>query len=208
MTSRRIRNSWVWPPEDVAPACLLSVPTLPRPGWTHGVEKEGRVCSAFIPKPGATSPMAHRGLCSLSLSARLQVLRVCRTWSFRGSRFSFPSLQPKGWGARAPCQRFMGHRTLLALCPKAPQSLHFTCGWRRKRSGSQQKSWARVQRQCKDRRREANMDSGERTEAHGSLGARIFLILWGFPLPLLGSISRGRAGGLSGNRKTQMGRFG
>ena len=45
-------------------------------------------------------------------------------------------LEPKATGTRVVPQCFMGHLVLDALCPKAPQSLHFT--WVRKELGSMQ----------------------------------------------------------------------
>jgi hypothetical protein len=32
----------------------------------------------------------------------------------------------------APAQHLMGHLLLLAVCPKAPHRLHFTCAWKRR----------------------------------------------------------------------------
>lgn len=54
-------------------------------------------------------------------------------WRFLGllgAWFSFSFFGPKGCGASAPSQRLMGHLLLLAVCPKAPQSLHFSCRWK------------------------------------------------------------------------------
>lgn len=71
---------------------------------------------------------AHLGLGSSSFSVILRGPALHRSQGLRGFTFSFIFLEARGWGARAPCQRFMGHLRLLALCPNAPQSLHFTCG--------------------------------------------------------------------------------
>ena len=89
-------------------------------------------------------------------------LRLSGSCSFH-ARFSLPNLDPKGRGTSAPCQRFMGHLRPLAVCPQAPQSLHFTCGWRRTKSVSHQKPQAQGQREWKDGWRALHAGSGERT---------------------------------------------
>lgn len=41
--------------------------------------------------------------------------------------FSFSFLAPRGCATRRKRPRLMGHLLFLAMWPKAPQSLHFTC---------------------------------------------------------------------------------
>ena len=89
-----------------------------------------------------SSQVPHLCLCCFSLSGFCKSRGFGCTCRFPGFTFSLQILEPKGRGAMAPCQRFMGHLVLLLLCPKAPQSLHFTCGWRRKWSLSQRESQA------------------------------------------------------------------
>ena len=99
---------------------------------------------------------------------------------------------PKGRGTNAPCQRFMGHLRLLAVCPKAPQSLHFTCGWRKTRSVSQQKPQAGGQRECKDGWRALHAGSGERMRSLRCRDSYNIVV----PKALVRSIRGGGSGGL------------
>ena len=149
--------------EDMAPVSFPSSPVLSRDGSAQCQQGEepSPDCS---PDLGSHLPAAHLCLSSSSLSAVLGVPGVGGSCSFH-ARFSLPNLDPKGRGTSAPCQRFMGHLRLLAVCPKAPQSLHFTCGWRRTRSVSHQKPQAGGQRECKDRWRALHAGSGERTRS-------------------------------------------
>ena len=121
------------------------------------------------------------------------------TCRFPGFTFSFCLLKPKGRGAVAPCQHFMGHVTILSLCPKAPQSLHFTCGWSRRCSLSQQKSHAHFNIEYKDKVSEGNVGFGERT-GHMEVAIRTMRILWFLPKPVLVKDRGGRIGGLQVNR--------
>ena len=86
----------------------------------------------FPPPPQIilNSRIPHLGSGSCSLTASLKNIGVWMSWGLLGSRFSF-FLEPKGCGAMAPAQDFMGHHLLVARCPKAPQFLHFTWGWGR-----------------------------------------------------------------------------
>lgn len=79
-----------------------------------------------------SSKTTHLALCSLSLAAGFTDPGFWRSLGALGAQFSFIFLEPRDWGARAPSQCFMGHLRLFALCPNAPQSLHFSCGERRR----------------------------------------------------------------------------
>lgn len=62
----------------------------------------------------------------------------------------------------------MGHLMLLAVCPKAPQSLHLTCGQRKGRV-SQQKAQAAFKIHSMDRLGQLNTDCVEETEEQAAL---------------------------------------
>lgn len=62
----------------------------------------------------------------------------------------------------------MGHLMLLAVCPKAPQSLHLTCGQRKGRV-SQQKAQAALKVPSKDRQGSLKTDWVEETEKQVAL---------------------------------------
>lgn len=143
----------------------------------------------FSPKLFPISHNTHLRFGSFCLSALVKGPGFRRSRGVHGFRFSFILLGPRGLGTRAPCQRFMGHLRLLTLWPKAPQSLHFTCGGRRKRrSVSQHKSQV-------NRRTDSwmwSMDYGEWTDTWGLLCARRLMIAWCFPKPglVLGGCGR------------------
>ena len=120
-------------PRGVAPEhWLLSVSLVPLSFVEmaqHSVNKErNHLLIAAQTLDPTTLP--HTSAFPPPLSAMLGVPGVSGSCSFH-ARFSLLNLDPKGRGTSAPCQRFMGHLRLLAVCPKAPQSLHFTCAWRK-----------------------------------------------------------------------------
>lgn len=105
---------------------LLSVENS---GFFLAVSWDGCIQCTQVPMFMDHSGSPHAYLCSsfFSLSVILNIPGVWNNWALFVFRFSFPLFEPRGWTGRASCQRFMGHSLLLALCPKAPQFLHFTC---------------------------------------------------------------------------------
>lgn len=79
----------------------------------------------------ATLPIPHLCTWRFALAGCSQAPVLWRFSGLLGAWFSFSFFGPKGCGASAPSQCLMGHLLLLAVCPKAPQSLHFICRWKR-----------------------------------------------------------------------------
>lgn len=170
---------------------FLSLPmslSLPKDGTAHMPRWGNKGFIDFSPKIDSNFHNSHLGFGLFCLSALVKDAGFRRSREVHGFRFSFILLEPRGWGTRAPCQRFMGHLTLLTLWPNAPQSLHFTCGGKRKRrSVSQHKSQV-------NRRTDSwiwSMDYGEQTDTWGLLCARRLIIGWCFPKP---GLVRGQCG--------------
>ena len=105
---------------------LLSVENS---GFLLAVSWDGCIQCTQVPMFIDHSGSPHAYLCSsfFSLSVILNIPGVWNNWALLVFRFCFPLFEPRGWTGRASCQRFMGHSLLLALCPKSPQFLHFTC---------------------------------------------------------------------------------
>lgn len=126
----------------------------------------------------------------MSLAAWLKGPGLCWSCCWRGSTFSFGFLGTKAWGARHPSQRFMGHLVLDALCPKAPQSLHLSCGPRRRGSVNQHQSQSNCKGHDKDTLGEQRTGVGGPGHiVDGSGGARRWKFLGFYP-----SLCEGRTG--------------
>lgn len=140
----RTTTSWVVTPERCEALAYFSQVFLSLPEMATQKEwRETPSPEVPLPRDHSDPEIPHLCLGSFSLSNLFKDPAVWRSWAFMSFRLSF-LLEPKGCGARAPLQNFLGHLLLLALCPKAPQLLHFTCGWRKVVSES---AWSRDHRQ-------------------------------------------------------------
>lgn len=160
-------------PEGQSPFSSRRDPVL---AWRRGASAP--VCTGFSPSLAPTLPAPHLCVSPFSGRASREAPGFWGACRFRGSRFSFSALEPKGWGARAPCQHLMGHLLLRAVCPKAPQCLHFTCG--RGGGGSASRSpQAREGEGGADV--QSGIDLGREDRKYGKSGTRRLKIFQRFP---------------------------